>query len=163
MRVELITVSGVLAPGPARADREPRQEEEYLAELNDNAVSVSENIERELRHFVPPGCSVSAGIVFRRGSIEFELLIWIADFTGNILAKMGAAKMVIAAIDPILARSVNKVVSGIPLVPARIQAITKAWEDESAKNRFVRLLIGFGWFAAGIAVAVLGFYLRRGG
>jgi hypothetical protein len=163
MRVELITVSGVLTPGPGGPDQAPRQDDEYVTELNSNALTVSEHIEREVRHFLPPGSLVSAGITFRRGSIEFELLIWIMDFTGNILAKMGAAKMLIAAIDPIVARSVNKVVSGLPLITQRVRAITQTWEDESARNRVVRVLIGFGWFLAGLVVALTALYLRRGG
>lgn len=162
MRVDLIIVSGSLAIGPARGDREPREEEDYLRELNDNGLTVSEHVERELRHFLPPGLPVSAAITFRRGSIEFELFLWIVDFTGNVLAKMGAGKMLIAAIDPIIARAVNRVVSGAPLIPERIKTITKTWEEVSARSRIARILIGSGWFIAGLAVALFGFYLRRG-
>jgi len=100
MRRELIIVSGTLRPeavddstgvpasGSSPPASEAPREEEVLRILLRYGLAINQDLSEELHHGVfPPDRIISAGITFQRGSITFQLVIWVFDAAALSLSK----------------------------------------------------------------------------
>jgi hypothetical protein len=138
MRLEMFTITGTLTPSGG----EPDQEAAQLDHFSNEAPFINQQIEEGLRNILPGGNFITARITFRRGSIHFELLIWILNFAAAGFPKIGAFKIAAGVIEPILAKAVNSRFQTTTWIPHILKTTTQSWEDDATKRKLGRLIRG---------------------